>query len=233
MSSAHRCNLPPYVAVIDVIPCGPSAVSGKIGANDRITAVGEGKSGELTDVIGWRLDDVVQKIRGPGGTMVRLQVLPAGAAPGSVQKVVDFTRNRVSLEAQASHKAMRTVVRNGKDVKVGIITVPSFYQDYDASRAGAKDYRSTTRDVQRLIGELRKDDPEVMCMELRANGGGYLPEAESLTGLFLDRGPVVQLRDTTGRIEVDDDPDPSVFYGGGPDRIVGRVRGAGSSELCR
>ncbi len=119
----------------------------------------------------------------PAARQVRLQVLPAGAAPGSVQKVVDFTRNRVSLEAQASHKAMRTVVRNGKEVKVGIITVPSFYQDYDASRAGAKDYRSTTRDVQRLIGELRKDGAEVLIMDLRANGGGYLPEAESLTGL--------------------------------------------------
>jgi carboxyl-terminal processing protease len=174
--------------------------------------VGEGKTGELADVIGWRLDDVVQKIRGPGGTLVRLQLLPAGAAPGSAQKVVEFTRNRVSLEAQASHKAMRTVQRNGRDVKIGIITVPSFYQDYDASRAGAKDFRSTTRDVQRLIGELRKDGAETLIMDLRANGGGYLPEAESLTGLFIDRGPVVQLRDTTGRIEVDDDPDPAIFY---------------------
>jgi len=219
-----------YVTVIDVIAGGPAAVSGKIGANDRITAVGEGKTGELTDVIGWRLDDVVQKIRGPGGTMVRLQVLPAGAAPGSVQKVVDFTRNRVSLEAQASHKAMRTVVRNGKDVKVGVITVPSFYQDYDASRAGAKDYRSTTRDVQRLIGELRKDGAEVIVMDLRANGGGYLPEAESLTGLFIDRGPVVQLRDTTGHIEVDDDPNPAIFYSGPMLVLVDRFS-ASASEI--
>src|ERR1700722_19463652 len=219
-----------YVTVIDVIAGGPAAVSGKLAASDRITAVGEGKTGELIDVIGWRLDDVVQKIRGPGGTLVRLQLLPAGAAPGSAQKVVDFTRNRVSLEAQASHKAMRTVTRNGKDVKVGIITVPSFYQDYDASRAGAKDYRSTTRDVQRLIGELRKDGADVLIMDLRANGGGYLPEAESLTGLFIDRGPVVQLRDTTGRIEVDDDPDPSIFYSGPMIVLVDRFS-ASASEI--
>jgi carboxyl-terminal processing protease len=219
-----------YVTVIDVIAGGPAAVSGKLSANDRITAVGEGKSGELTDVIGWRLDDVVQKIRGPGGTLVRLQLLPAGAAPGSAQKVVEFTRNRISLEAQASHKAMRTVQRNGRDVKVGIITVPSFYQDYDASRAGAKDFRSTTRDVQRLIGELRKDGAEVLIMDLRANGGGYLPEAESLTGLFIDRGPVVQLRDTTGRIEVDDDPDPSIFYNGPLIVLVDRFS-ASASEI--
>ena len=129
-----------YVTVIDVIAGGPAAISGKLAANDRITAVGEGKTGELLDVIGWRLDDVVQKIRGPGGTLVRLQLLPAGAAPGSAQKIVEFTRNRVSLEAQASHKAMRVVQRNGREVKVGIITVPSFYQDYDASRAGAQGF---------------------------------------------------------------------------------------------
>jgi carboxyl-terminal processing protease len=222
-----------YVTVIDVIPGGPAATSGppaKISANDRITAVGEGKTGELSDVIGWRLDDVVQKIRGPGGTTVRLQILPAGAAPGSVQKVVEFTRNKVSLEAQASHKALRTVVRNGKEIKVGIITVPSFYQDYDASRAGAKDYRSTTRDVQRLISELRKDGAEVLIMDLRANGGGYLPEAESLTGLFIDRGPVVQLRDTTGHIEVDDDPNPAIFYSGPMLVLVDRFS-ASASEI--
>jgi carboxyl-terminal processing protease len=219
-----------YVTVIDVIAGGPAAVSGKLSANDRITAVGEGKTGELVDVIGWRLDDVVQKIRGPGGTLVRLQLLPAGAAPGSAQKVIEFTRNRVSLEAQAAHKAMRSIARNGRDVKVGIITVPSFYQDYDASRAGAKDYRSTTRDVQRLIGELRKDGAEVLIMDLRANGGGYLPEAESLTGLFIDRGPVVQLRDTTGRIEVDDDPDPAVFYSGPMIVLVDRFS-ASASEI--
>ena len=181
-------------------------------------------------MIGWRLDDVVQKIRGPGGTLVRLQLLPAGAAPGSAQKVVEFTRNRVSLEAQASHKAMRMVQRNGRDVKVGVITVPSFYQDYDASRAGAKDFRSTTRDVQRLIGELRKDGAEVLIMDLRANGGGYLPEAESLTGLFIDQGPVVQLRDTTGRIEVDEDPEPAIYYSGPLIVLVDRFS-ASASEI--
>jgi carboxyl-terminal processing protease len=219
-----------YVTVVDVIAGGPAAVSGKLTANDRITAVGEGKTGDLVDVIGWRLDDVVQKIRGPGGTVVRLQILPSGAAPGSAQKIVEFTRNRVSLEAQASHKALRVIQRNGHDIKVGIITVPSFYQDYDASRAGAKDFRSTTRDVQRLIDELRKDGAEVLIMDLRANGGGYLPEAESLTGLFIDRGPVVQLRDTTGRIEVDDDPEPSIFYSGPLIVLVDRFS-ASASEI--
>src|ERR1700691_199329 len=220
-----------YVTVLDVIAGGPAAVSGKLTANDRITAVGEGKGGELIDVIGWRLDDVVQKIRGPGGTVVRLQLLPAGAAPGSAQKVVEFTRNRVSLDAQAAHKTMLTVQRNGHDVKIGVITVPSFYQDYDASRAGEKDFRSTTRDVQRLISELRKDGAEALIMDLRANGGGYLPEAESLTGLFTDRGgPVVQLRDYTGHIEQDEDPDPAIFYTGPLVVLVDRFS-ASASEI--
>lgn len=219
-----------YVTITDLIAGGPAAVSGKLAANDRITAVGEGKAGELNDVIGWRLDDVVQKIRGPGGTLVRLQILPAGAAPGSVQKIIEFTRNRVSLEAQASHKAMRTVQRHGHDVKIGVITVPSFYQDYDACRAGVKNCRSTTRDVQRLITELRKDGAQVLIMDLRANGGGFLPEAESLTGLFIQRGPVVQLRDTTGRIEVDDDPNPSIFYDGPLVVLVDRFS-ASASEI--
>lgn len=219
-----------YVTVVDVIAGGPAAVSGKLAAKDRITAVGEGRNGELTDVIGWRLDDVVQRIRGPGGTVVRLQILPAGAAPGSAQRVVEFTRNRVTLDAQASQKSMRTVKRNGREIKIGIITVPSFYQDYDASRAGAKDYRSTTRDVQRLIGELRKEGAQALIMDLRGNGGGYLPEAESLTGLFIDKGPVVQLRDTTGHIEVDDDPDPAKVYGGPLIILVDRFS-ASASEI--
>ena len=219
-----------YVTVVDVIAGGPAAVSGKLSAKDRITAVGEGRGGELTDVIGWRLDDVVQRIRGPGGTVVRLQVLPGGAAPGSAQRMVEFTRNRVSLEAQASQKSMRTVSRNGRDIKIGVITVPSFYQDYDASRAGAKDFRSTTRDVQRLIAELRKEGAQALIMDLRANGGGYLPEAESLTGLFIDKGPVVQLRDTTGHIEVDDDPDPAQVYGGPLIVLVDRFS-ASASEI--
>src|SRR5476649_868247 len=219
-----------YVTVIVVIAGGPAAVSGKLSPNDRITAVGEGINGELLDVIGWRLDDVVQKIRGPGNTVVRLQLLPAGAAPGSAQKVVDFTRNRVSLEAQAAHKSMHLVERDGRQIKVGVIVVPSFYQDYDANRAGSKDFRSTTRDVQRLIGELLKDGAEVLIMDLRANGGGYLPEAESLTGLFIDRGPVVQLRDTTGHIEVDDDPDPTNFYSGPMIVLVDRFS-ASASEI--
>ena len=219
-----------YVTVMNVIPGGPAAISGKLAPNDRITAIGEGKTGEMVDVIGWRLDDVVQKIRGPGGTQVRLQLLPAGAAPGSPQKIVEFTRNRISLDAQAAHSKMLTVQRDGHPIKVGVITVPSFYQDYDANRAGVKDYRSTTRDVKRLITKLRSEGMQSLIMDLRGNGGGYLPEAESMVGLFIKRGPVVQLRDTTGHIEVDDDPDPAIFYSGPLMVLVDRLS-ASASEI--
>ncbi len=219
-----------YVTVVNVIPGGPAAISGTLAPNDRITAVGKGAHGKMVDVIGWRLGDVVQKIRGPGGTKVRLQILPAGAAPGSQQKIITLVRNRISLTAQAAHAKMRTVERDGHPIKVGIIHVPSFYQDYDANRAGVKDYRSTTRDVKRLIERLRKEGMQVLVMDLRGNGGGYLPEAESMVGLFIRRGPVVQLRDTTGHVEVDDDPDPAIFYRGPMMVLVDRLS-ASASEI--
>ena len=113
---------------------------------------------ELVDVIGWRLDDVVQKIRGPGGTRVRLQVLPAGAAPGSPEKTIELIRDKIKLEEQAAKKELLTIPFDGKTYRIGVINVPSFYQDFEAKTSGAKDYRSTTRDVRKLIEELQKND---------------------------------------------------------------------------
>src|SRR5487761_2492727 len=163
-------------------------------------------------------------------TWCRRFAVPAGAAPGSPQKIVEFTRNRISLDAQAAHSKRLTVQRDGHPIKVGVITVPSFYQDYDANRAGVKDYRSTTRDVKRLITKLRQEGAQVLIMDLRGNGGGYLPEAESMVGLFIHKGPVVQLRDPTGHIEADDDPDPSIFYTGPLVVLVDRLS-ASASEI--
>ncbi len=139
---------------------------------------------------------------------MRLQVLPAGAAPGSTEKVLDFVRNKVTLEAQAAHKEVKNITRDGKTLKVGVITVPGFYQDIAAQNAGDQNYRSTTRDVQRLLGELKTENVQGIVLDLRGDGGGYLPEATALTGLFIDHGPVVQLKDTSGRLEVLDDPQP-------------------------
>jgi carboxyl-terminal processing protease len=219
-----------YVTVLNVLPGGPAAINGTLGANDRIIAVGEGKSGKMVDVIGWRLDDVVQIIRGKVGTTVRLNILPAGAAPGSPEKVLELQRNKVSLDAQAAQKEVHTIKRGDREMKVGVINVPSFYQDFEAKSSGAKDYRSTTRDVQKLINELKTEKVDALIMDLRGNGGGHLTEATALSGLFIPSGPIVQLRETGGRVEVLDDPEPNTAWDGPMIVLVDRYS-ASASEI--
>jgi carboxyl-terminal processing protease len=220
-----------YVSIVNVIAGGPAAVAGTLNTNDRITGIGQGKDGSFQEVIGWRIDDVVQLIRGKNGTLVRLQVLPAGAAPGSPEKTVEFMRGKVTLEAQAAKKDKRVVQRNGRGIRVGVVSVPGFYQDVQAQSQGDKDYRSTTRDVKRLLDELAKEGGlDGLILDLRGDGGGYLPEATALTGLFIDKGPVVQLKDTTGRIEVLDDPTAGTSYDGPLLVLVDRFS-ASASEI--
>jgi carboxyl-terminal processing protease len=219
-----------YVTIMNIIDGGPAAVAGTLKTSDRITGVGQGPDGPLTDVIGWRLDDVVQLIRGKAGTTVRLQVLPSGAAPGSAEKVLAFVRNKVTLEAQAAHKEVKTVARNGRTYRIGVITVPGFYQDIAAQNAGDENYRSTTRDVLKLLRELKTENVDGLVIDLRGDGGGYLPEATALTGLFIDHGPVVQLRDTSGRLEVLDDPENAPAYDGPLSVLVDRMS-ASASEI--
>jgi carboxyl-terminal processing protease len=219
-----------YVTIMNVIEGGPAAVAGTLSIKDRITGVGQGKEGPVTDVLGWRIDDVVQLIRGRAGTQVRLQVLPAGAAPGTPEKTLEFTRNKVTLEAQAAQKELRTLKRGDKEIRVGIINVPAFYQDVEAQNQGDKDFRSTTRDVRRLINELKAEKIDGLVLDLRGDGGGYLPEATALTGLFIDKGPVVQLKVNTGELEVQDDPEAGVAYSGPLAVLVDRFS-ASASEI--
>jgi len=219
-----------YVTIMNVIEGGPAAVAGTLSVKDRITGVGQGKEGPVTDVLGWRIDDVVQLIRGRAGTQVRLQVLPAGAAPGTPEKTLEFTRNKVTLEAQAAQKELRTIKRGDKEIRVGVINVPAFYQDVEAQNAGDKEFRSTTRDVRRLINELKAEKIDGLVLDLRGNGGGYLPEATALTGLFIDKGPVVQLKVTTGELEVQDDPEAGIAYAGPLAVLVDRFS-ASASEI--
>ncbi|HEX4266254.1 MAG TPA: carboxy terminal-processing peptidase [Steroidobacteraceae bacterium] len=219
-----------YVTVMNVIPGGPAAVSGALKANDRITGVGQGPAGPVTDVEGWRLDDVVQLIRGKAGTAVRLQVLPAGAAPGSKERTLQFVRNKVTLKAQEAQSSLKTVTDHGRTYKIGVITVPSFYEDIAAENAGDQNYRSTTRDVLRLLEKLEDQHIDGLVLDLRDNGGGYLPEATALTGLFIPHGPVVQLRDRSGAIEVLDDPEPGPAYNGPLAVLVNRFS-ASASEI--
>ncbi|MGB5623526.1 MAG: carboxy terminal-processing peptidase [Gammaproteobacteria bacterium] len=219
-----------YVAVMNVIPGGPAAIDGSLKPNDRITAVAQGDDGEMVDVVGWRLDEVVELIRGPGGSTVRLQILPAGAAPGSPEEVLPLVRDKIKLEAQAAQKSRVEIEQDGRTLHIGVIEVPSFYQDYNARAAGAADFTSTTADVRRLIGELEQEGIDGLVIDLRNNGGGHLSEATSLTGLFVERGPIVQLRNTNGRIEVLEDPVPEKMYGGPLAVLVNRYS-ASASEI--
>ena len=221
-----------FVMVINIIPGGPAAIDGKLQPKDRITAVAQGEDGELVDVIGWRLDDVVQLIRGPADTVVRLQIMPAGALPGASEKVLSLTRNQVKLEEQAAKSEIITVPRDGRQWSVGVIKVPSFYRDYRALSNGDKDYTSTTKDVRRLIKELEGEGIDGLIVDLRNNGGGHLTEATALSGLFIDNGPVVQLRNHNGRISRLDDPDPvpRVAYNGPLAVLVNRYS-ASASEI--
>jgi carboxyl-terminal processing protease len=221
-----------YVTVTNVLPGGPAATDGTLKSNDRITAVAQGADGTMTDVIGWRLDDVVQLIRGKVGTVVRLQILPAGATPGSTERVLQLTRNKVTLEAQAAKKEVRTLQRAGHSYKIGIITVPSFYNDMEDSGSGSgSENRSTTHDVRRLLQQLTASGGvDGLVLDLRGDGGGYLPEAIGLTHLFVNHGPSVQLKDTTGQLEVLDEPDPGQAYSGPLAVLIDRTS-ASASEI--
>jgi len=221
-----------YVMVINIIPGGPAAIDGDLQPKDKITAVAQGEDGEMVDVIGWRLDDVVDLIRGPADTVVRLQVQPAGALPGAGEKVIALTRNQVKLEEQAAKSQVISTPRDGRDWRIGVIEVPSFYRDYRALSNGDKDYTSTTKDVKKLIGELEEQGIDALIIDLRNNGGGHLTEATALSGLFIDNGPVVQLRNSNGRISRLDDPDPvpRVAYNGPLAVLVNRYS-ASASEI--
>lgn len=221
-----------FVKIAGIIPGGPAAADGSLKPEDRITGVAQGADGEVVDVIGWRLDDVVDLIRGPAESVVRLEIIPANALPGSPKKFIDLTRGQVKLEEQAAKSEIITIPREGRDWSIGVIDVPSFYRDYRALSNGDKNYTSTTKDVKRLIGELEEQGIDGLVLDLRGNGGGHLTEATALSGLFIDNGPVVQLRNANGRISRLDDPDPvaRVAYNGPLAVLVDRYS-ASASEI--
>lgn len=219
-----------YVEVVEVIPGGPADLDGRMQEMDRITAVASGDD-PFTDVIGWQLEDVVELIRGPGGSTIRLRILPAGSEPGSPQKVIDLIRDKVKLEEQAAQKELQEVIlEDGSTYRVGIIDVPKFYQDFDARTAGDPNYTSTSRDVERLVRELQAEGIDGLVMDLRQNGGGHLSEAIELSGLFIDNGPVVQVKETTGVVDEHDDPSETAIYGGPLAVLVDRYS-ASASEI--
>ncbi len=219
-----------YTKVAEIIPGGPADKSSLIKANDRITAVGQGADGELVDVIGWRIDEVVKLIKGPKGTTVRLQILPAETGVVGPTKVISIVRDKVKLEDQQAKKRVVPYQKNGKQMKLGVITLPSFYIDFAEYQKGNPNYTSTTRDVKQLIKELQSEKVDGLVLDLRNNGGGSLAEAIDLTGLFIKNGPVVQVKNSANKIDVVTDDDPSILYNG-PLVVLTNRFSASASEI--
>jgi C-terminal processing peptidase-1. Serine peptidase. MEROPS family S41A len=216
--------------VVRLVPAGPADKTGQLKPADIIVGVGQGEDGAIEDVVGMRLDDVVSKIRGPKGTLVRLEVIPADAVDRQARKVIRIERNKVKLEEQAARKRVLELNRDGKEFKLGVIEIPTFYIDFEALQKGDPDYKSTTRDVEKLINELREEDIDGLIVDLRNNGGGSLREANELVGLFIQRGPTVQIRDASGRVDILGDFDPKVAWDGPMAVIVNRLS-ASASEI--
>ncbi len=224
-------NSDEYVKIVRLIAAGPADQSGLLKPGDRIIGVGQGADGEITDVIGWRLDDVVDLIRGPKETVVRLEVIPVDAVDEHETKVVKIMRNTVKLEDQAVKKKILTMnEKGGATYRIGVIDIPTFYIDFEAYQSGKKDFRSTTQDVRKILQEFRADNIDGIIIDLRDNGGGALQEANQLTGLFIESGPIVQVRDDRGRIRALNDPDPAIVYDGPLVVIINRIS-ASASEI--
>ena len=219
-----------YTKVAEVIVGGPADKSKLVNVNDRIIGVAQGAEGEMVDVIGWRIDEVVKLIKGPKGTTVRLQILPAETGVNGPSKIITLVRDKIKLEDQQAKKSVINYEKNGKTLKLGVITLPSFYMDFEAYQKGDPNYTSTTRDVQRLIKELQAEKIDGLALDLRNNGGGSLAEAIDLTGLFIKNGPVVQVKNSSNRIELGEDEDTSVAYNG-PLVVLTNRLSASASEI--
>jgi carboxyl-terminal processing protease len=219
-----------YITIKSVVAGGPADKSKLINVDDRIIGVAQGKDGEFQDIIGWRIENAIALIRGTKGTTVRLRLLPKGAAASVKPKVVEMVREKIVLKDQLAKKEIRTYQSNGKTVKIGIINVPAFYIDFNAYRAKDPNYQSTTRDVKLILDTLKRENVDGVILDLRQNGGGSLIEAIELTGLFIKNGPVVQVRDTRNRVEINEDEDPSVAYAG-PLAVMTDRFSASASEI--
>ena len=218
-----------YTKVVSLVPAGPAEKSKQLKPNDRIIAVGQ-EDEELVDIIGWRVDDVVQLIRGKRDTTVQLQILPAGSSDLASAKVIRIVRKKVELEEQSAQAEVVEIEQFGSKTRVGVIDIPTFYVDFKAMQEGDPNFRSTTRDVKRLLGELEAEGVDGVVIDLRDNGGGSLQEAKTLTGLFIDRGPTVQIRSKANRVDVLSDRDVRTAYRGPLAVLVNRLS-ASASEI--
>ena len=219
-----------YTKVVEVIPGGPAFQSKKIDVDDRIIAVAQGDDGEFVDVVGWRITDVVKLIRGPKETTVRLQILKAKDGVTAKPEEIVLLRDKVKLEDQAAQKKVVEINNNGLTYRIGVITIPKFYTDFEGTRNGDNNPKSTVTDVRKLLEELNQEKVDGVVIDLRNNGGGALSEAIDVTGLFIDLGAVVQVKNAEGFIEVGEDVDPSMIYSGPMAVMVNRFS-ASASEI--
>ncbi len=218
-----------YTLVQKVIPGGPADLSGQLKPRDRIIGVAQDQ-GEMLDIIGWRLQDVVEKIRGPKNSVVRLLLLPSSSGLDGPTKEITLVRDKIKLEEQAAKASVVDLEDGVFKTRIGIIDIPTFYLDFEARSRGDENFKSTTRDVRRLIRDLQGQGVEGIVIDLRDNGGGSLSEATELTGLFIPEGPVVQVRGTSGDIDINEDPDPGLAYNGPLGVLVNR-NSASASEI--
>ena len=219
-----------YTIIKSTVHGGPAEMSNQLHPDDRISGVGQDHDGKIEDVVGWRIDDVVALIRGPKGSVVRLQILPKANGLDGPSKIVTIVRDKIKLEEQQAKKSIIEIPNGEKTARIGIITIPTFYMDFEAARRGDKDYVSTTRDTRKLLAELKAENVDGIVIDLAGNGGGSLSEAISLTGLFIKSGPVVQVRDSHDRLEIDRDTDDSIAYNGPLAVLVNRFS-ASASEI--
>lgn len=219
-----------FTKITELRPGGPAFLSGEIKPEDRVAGVGQGADGEMIDVVGWRSDEVAGQIRGPKGTLVRLQLLPAGASPGSELKEVTLVRDKIKLDEARAKSQVVQYSERGTDYNLGVITVPDFYLDPEGYDKGGEDYTSTTNDVRRLVKELQAQNVDGIMLDLRNNGGGALVEAISLTGLFLPGGTVVQVKDSRAQVQKYDDDNKGMTYEGPMNVMINRFS-ASASEI--
>jgi carboxyl-terminal processing protease len=218
-----------YTTVAELVPGGAADKDGRLQKKDRVVGVGQGGEGEIVDVVDMNLNEVVKLIRGKRGTIVRLKVIPVGQ---TAPKIYDITRAKIELK---DSEARGEVIEQGRKpdgtpYRIGVINLPSFYMDMAGARQGQAEYKSSTRDCKRLLDEFKQKGVDCVALDLRNNGGGSLPESISLTGLFIDTGPVVQIKDADKRVQQYDDVDPGVSWDG-PLVVLTNKFSASASEI--
>lgn len=219
-----------YTKVVRLVPAGPADKAKELKPADRIAGVGQGLTGEIVDIVGWRLDDVVQLIRGPKGSIVRLEIIPSNTSNPHETKIINITRNTVKLQEQEAQSDVLMIEQNSTSYKIGTIKIPAFYIDFKALQKQDKNYKSTTRDVRALLQSLKQQNIDGLILDLRNNGGGSLREANSLLGLFIEEGPTVQVKNANEHVDLLKNYGSTMYYEGPLVVLVNRLS-ASASEI--